>query len=136
MRTVVAGGLILALMSTLAMAEPLGVKIAYLGRAEKKATISLVDFPPDDDSVAGVRLALEDNNTTGKFLNQHFSLEQVRPASATLSSETMATGSSPSLTRNSPIAASRFSSSIFPPMRMTALDGQAWTAARMEEEPT
>ncbi len=78
MRTVMVGGLILALMATLAMAEPLAVKIGYLGRAEKKATISLVDFPPDNDGVAGVRLALEDNNTTGKFLNQHFTLEQVR----------------------------------------------------------
>jgi ABC transporter substrate binding protein (PQQ-dependent alcohol dehydrogenase system) len=72
------GGLILALISTLAMAEPLAIKIGYLGRAEKKATISLIDFPPDNDGVAGVRLALVDNNTTGKFLNQDFSLEEVR----------------------------------------------------------
>jgi ABC transporter substrate binding protein (PQQ-dependent alcohol dehydrogenase system) len=78
MRTVMVGGLIVALMATLAMAEPLAVKIGYLGRAEKKATISLLDVPPDNDGVAGVRLALEDNNTTGKFLNQHFTLEQVR----------------------------------------------------------
>jgi ABC transporter substrate binding protein (PQQ-dependent alcohol dehydrogenase system) len=78
MRTVMVGGLILALMATLAMAEPLVVQIGYLGRAEKKATISLVDFPPDNDGVAGVRLALEDNNTTGKFLDQRFTLEQVR----------------------------------------------------------
>jgi ABC transporter substrate binding protein (PQQ-dependent alcohol dehydrogenase system) len=78
MRTVMVGGLILALMATLAMAEPLAVQIGYLGRAEKKATISLLDIPPDNDGVAGVRLALEDNNTTGKFLNQHFTLEQVR----------------------------------------------------------
>jgi ABC transporter substrate binding protein (PQQ-dependent alcohol dehydrogenase system) len=77
-RTVIVSGLILALTSTLAVAEPLGVKIGYLGRAEKRATISLVDFPPDNDGVAGVRLALEDNNTTGKFLDQHFSLEEVR----------------------------------------------------------
>jgi ABC transporter substrate binding protein (PQQ-dependent alcohol dehydrogenase system) len=77
-RTVIVSGLILALISTLALAEPLGIKIGYLGRAEKKATISLVDFPPDNDGVAGVRLALEDNNTTGKFLNQHFLLEEVR----------------------------------------------------------
>src|SRR6202795_1449171 len=77
-RTVIVSGLILALISTLAMAEPLAVKIGYLGHAEKKATISLVDFPPDNNGVAGARLALEDNNTTGKFLNQHFSLEQVR----------------------------------------------------------
>jgi ABC transporter substrate binding protein (PQQ-dependent alcohol dehydrogenase system) len=77
-RTVIVSGLILTLVSTLAMGEPLAIKIGYLGRAEKKATISLIDFPPENDGVAGVRLALEDNNTTGKFLNQHFSLEEVR----------------------------------------------------------
>jgi ABC transporter substrate binding protein (PQQ-dependent alcohol dehydrogenase system) len=74
----IVSGLGLALISALALAEPLAVKVGYLGRAEKKATISLVDTPPDNDGIAGVRLALEDNNTTGKFLNQHFSLEEVR----------------------------------------------------------
>ncbi len=78
MRTVIIGGLILAQISTFAMAEPLAVKIGYLGRGETKATISLIDFPPNNDGVAGVRLALDDNNTTGKFLNQHFALEEVR----------------------------------------------------------
>jgi ABC transporter substrate binding protein (PQQ-dependent alcohol dehydrogenase system) len=78
LRTVIIGGLILALSSALTMAEPLAVRIGWLGHAEKKATISLIDLPPDNDGVAGVRLALEDNNTTGKFLNQHFSLEDVR----------------------------------------------------------
>jgi ABC transporter substrate binding protein (PQQ-dependent alcohol dehydrogenase system) len=78
MRTVIIGGLVLALTSTLAMAEPLAVKIGYLGRAEKKAAISLTDVPPGNDGVAGARLAMEDNNTTGRFLNQHFSLEEVR----------------------------------------------------------
>jgi ABC transporter substrate binding protein (PQQ-dependent alcohol dehydrogenase system) len=72
------GGLILALVSPLASAEPLAVKIGYLGRAEKKPAISLIDIPPDNNGVAGARLALEDNNTTGKFLNQKFSLEEVR----------------------------------------------------------
>ena len=78
MRTVMVGGLVLALISTLALAEPLAVKIGYVGRAEKKATISLIEAPPDNNGVAGAHLALEDNNTTGKFLNQHFSLEEVR----------------------------------------------------------
>jgi ABC transporter substrate binding protein (PQQ-dependent alcohol dehydrogenase system) len=78
MRTVMVGGLVSALISTLALAEPLAVKIGYLGRAEKKATISLIEAPPDNNGVAGARLALEDNNTTGKFLNQHFSLEEAR----------------------------------------------------------
>jgi len=78
MRTVIIGGLVLALTSAFAIAEPLAVKIGYLGRAEKKPSISLIDVPADNNGVAGARLALEDNNTTGKFLNQHFSLEEVR----------------------------------------------------------
>ncbi|HEU0084409.1 MAG TPA: ABC transporter substrate-binding protein, partial [Bradyrhizobium sp.] len=39
---------------------------------------SLVEQPGKNDGVAGARLAIEDNNTTGKFLNQHFTLEQSR----------------------------------------------------------
>jgi ABC transporter substrate binding protein (PQQ-dependent alcohol dehydrogenase system) len=77
-RAVIPGALVLVLTATLAGAEPLTIKIGYVGRAEKKATISLVDVPPDNDGIAGARLALEDNNTTGKFLNQHFLLEEVR----------------------------------------------------------
>ena len=78
MRTVMIGGLFLVLVSTLAMAEPLAIKTGYIGRAEKKATISLIDISPDNNGIAGARLALEDNNTTGKFLDQHFSLEEAR----------------------------------------------------------
>jgi ABC transporter substrate binding protein (PQQ-dependent alcohol dehydrogenase system) len=77
-RTVISSGLVLVLTVALARAELLTIKIGYLGRAEKKATISLVDFPPDNNGVAGARLALEDNNTTGKFLSQHFALEEAR----------------------------------------------------------
>jgi ABC transporter substrate binding protein (PQQ-dependent alcohol dehydrogenase system) len=78
LHTVILGGLILALVSSLAVAEPLDIKIGWLSRSEKKVTISLIDLPPDNDGIAGVRLALEDNNTTGKFLNQRFSLDEVR----------------------------------------------------------
>src|SRR5260370_8603788 len=77
-RAVIIGALMLLLTAALARAEPLTIKIGYVGRAEKKATISLLDYPPDNDGVAGARLALDDNNTTGKFLNQHFLLEEVR----------------------------------------------------------
>lgn len=77
-RAVIPGALVLVLTAMLASAEPLTIKIGYVGRAEKKATISLVDVPPDNDGIAGARLALDDNNTTGKFLNQHFLLEEVR----------------------------------------------------------
>jgi ABC transporter substrate binding protein (PQQ-dependent alcohol dehydrogenase system) len=40
--------------------------------------LSLVQQPADNDGLAGARLAIEDNNTTGKFLNQHFTLHEVR----------------------------------------------------------
>jgi ABC transporter substrate binding protein (PQQ-dependent alcohol dehydrogenase system) len=60
-------------------AEPLTVKIGYVVRAaEKKVPISLLDYPPDNNGVAGARLALVDNNTTGRFLNQRFDLEEIR----------------------------------------------------------
>src|SRR5499433_1088407 len=77
-KAVMTGALVWLLAAALARAEPITIKIGYVGRAERKATISLVDYPPDNDGVAGARLALEDNNTTGKFLNQHFLLEEVR----------------------------------------------------------
>jgi ABC transporter substrate binding protein (PQQ-dependent alcohol dehydrogenase system) len=40
--------------------------------------LSLLDMPPPDDGVAGARLAINDNNTTGRFLKQEFALEIVQ----------------------------------------------------------
>jgi ABC transporter substrate binding protein (PQQ-dependent alcohol dehydrogenase system) len=59
-------------------ADPAEIGIGYLGRAGIKPTLSLVEQPARNDGVAGARLAIEDNNTTGKFLNQHFALEESR----------------------------------------------------------
>jgi ABC transporter substrate binding protein (PQQ-dependent alcohol dehydrogenase system) len=59
-------------------ADPVEIGIGYLGHAGLKARLSLVEQPSENDGVAGARLAIEDNNTTGKFLNQHFTLEEVR----------------------------------------------------------
>lgn len=59
-------------------ADPLEIGIGYLGHAGVKAKLSLVEQPAENDGMAGARLAIEDNNTTGKFLNQHFTLEEVR----------------------------------------------------------
>src|SRR5206468_6357142 len=59
-------------------ADPTEIGVGYLGRAGVKAKLSLVEQPAENDGVAGVRLAIEDNNTTGKFLNQHFTLEEVQ----------------------------------------------------------
>ncbi len=59
-------------------ADPLEIGIGYLGHAGVKPKLSLVEQPAENDGVAGARLAIEDNNTTGKFLNQHFTLEEIR----------------------------------------------------------
>jgi len=59
-------------------ADPVEIHIGYLGHAGVKQTLSLVEQPADNDGIAGAHLALEDNNTTGKFLNQHFVLDEVR----------------------------------------------------------
>src|SRR5260370_22707921 len=63
-RAVIIGALILLLTAALATAEPLTIKIGSVGRVEKQATISLLDYPPANDGVAGARLALDDNHTT------------------------------------------------------------------------
>lgn len=59
-------------------ADPLEIGIGYLRHAGVKSTLSLVEQPADNNGVAGALLAIEDNNTTGKFLNQHFTLSEVR----------------------------------------------------------
>ena len=59
-------------------ADPLEIGIGYLRHASVKSTLSLVAQPAENNGVAGAQLAIEDNNTTGKFLNQHFTLTEVR----------------------------------------------------------
>jgi ABC transporter substrate binding protein (PQQ-dependent alcohol dehydrogenase system) len=59
-------------------AEPLQIGIGYLRHDRVKETLSLVQQPAANEGVAGARLAVEDNNTTGKFLNQRFTLDEVR----------------------------------------------------------
>jgi len=76
-RLVAAIGICIAATTVLA-ADPLEIGIGYLGHAGTRGTLSLVEQPSENDGVAGARLAIEDNNTTGKFLGQHFTLEEVR----------------------------------------------------------
>jgi ABC transporter substrate binding protein (PQQ-dependent alcohol dehydrogenase system) len=70
-------GLCLAAMQALA-ADPVMIGVGYLGLAGTRSTLSLVEQPADNDGVAGAKLAIEDNNTTGKFLNQRFTLDERR----------------------------------------------------------
>ena len=57
-----------------AAADPLEVKIGVLRQIHGRETVSLLDIPAADDFVAGAKMALEDNNTTGRFNDQTFSL--------------------------------------------------------------
>ncbi len=59
-------------------ADPVETKIGYLRRTEPKSSLSLIQIRPENNGIAGARLAINDNNTTGEFLNQRFSLEDVR----------------------------------------------------------
>ena len=44
-------------------------------KRDKNQPLSLLDIAPADDGIAGAKLAIADNNTTGKFLNQSFKLD-------------------------------------------------------------
>ena len=69
----------LSVVATHALAaDPIAIGIGYLGPAGVKSKLSLAEQPAANDGVAGARLAIEDNNNTGKFLNQQFTLEEVR----------------------------------------------------------
>ena len=73
------GAIGISLVASYALAaDPVEIGIGYLGQAGVKSKLSLVEQPAENDGIAGARLAIEDNNTTGKFLNQRFSLEEVR----------------------------------------------------------
>jgi ABC transporter substrate binding protein (PQQ-dependent alcohol dehydrogenase system) len=54
--------------------DTLDIKIGYLRRAQHQETISLVQMPPPDNGLAGAQMAAMDNDTTGRFLNQRYSL--------------------------------------------------------------
>jgi ABC transporter substrate binding protein (PQQ-dependent alcohol dehydrogenase system) len=58
-------------------AEALDVKIGYLRAPKPRNAISLIDVPAENVGLAGAQAAIADNNTTGKFLNQRFALEDV-----------------------------------------------------------
>jgi ABC transporter substrate binding protein (PQQ-dependent alcohol dehydrogenase system) len=47
-------------------------------RQDELPPLSLLDIAPPDDGVAGAKLAISDNNTTGRFLHQEFSLDTVQ----------------------------------------------------------
>nr|WP_245581910.1 ABC transporter substrate-binding protein [Phyllobacterium phragmitis] len=53
----------------------LDIQIGYLRAYEPQLALSVLDVPPRDEGVAGANVAINDNNTTGKFLGQTFTLD-------------------------------------------------------------
>jgi len=51
-----------------------------LRQTHSRDTISILDIPAADDFVAGAKLAMADDNTTGRFLDQSFAIEDVKLA--------------------------------------------------------
>ncbi len=71
---------VLAALALPARADPLEVKVGVIREAHSRETISILDIPPADDFVAGARMAMDDNNTTGRFLDQSFSVVDAKLA--------------------------------------------------------
>ncbi|MDI9848522.1 ABC transporter substrate-binding protein [Rhodoblastus sp. 17X3] len=57
-------------------AEPAMQKIVigYLRRAEKGSAVSRLELPPENDGEAGALAGIDDDNASGEFLGQNFSL--------------------------------------------------------------
>jgi ABC transporter substrate binding protein (PQQ-dependent alcohol dehydrogenase system) len=57
------------------------IKIGYLRAYAPQLALSVLDVPPRDEGVAGGKVAIADNNTTGSFLGQKFTLDvtEVKP---------------------------------------------------------
>jgi ABC transporter substrate binding protein (PQQ-dependent alcohol dehydrogenase system) len=79
-RAACAALLLCAVLRPASAAEPLKVPIGYLVRPEAIQTISLLDQPAANNGSAGAQLAVQDNNTTGRFVDQSFSLEAMKLA--------------------------------------------------------
>ncbi len=80
-RLLLATAILLIPLSNPAAAQPSDaglVRIAFLKQlVERPPALSNLDEVPDDIGVFGGRLAIADNNTTGRFMKQRFELEEV-----------------------------------------------------------
>jgi ABC transporter substrate binding protein (PQQ-dependent alcohol dehydrogenase system) len=56
---------------------PVELKLGYIRAYEPRLALSVLDVAPRDEGVAGAEAAIADNNTTGRFLGQTFSLDVV-----------------------------------------------------------
>jgi ABC transporter substrate binding protein (PQQ-dependent alcohol dehydrogenase system) len=69
---------VFAVMLQPANADPLAVKVGVLRETHSRETVSILDIPAADDFVAGAGVAMDDDNTTGRFLDQSFSIADAK----------------------------------------------------------
>lgn len=85
-RTILALGLPLlagAPTAAPAQAEPKRIGILFVRETpDRPPPLSLLDIPPADEGIAGAKLAVTDNNNTGRFLDQEFRLDLIENAKA------------------------------------------------------
>ena len=66
---------VLMVSSSVVLSDPAQeIKIGYLRQPPSRLRISLIDVPAANDGLAGAQLGIEDDNTTGRFLNQRYTL--------------------------------------------------------------
>ena len=56
---------------------PTEVRIALIAREPSPPALYELDPVPEDEGLAGGRMAIQDNNTTGRFTGHHYSLKEV-----------------------------------------------------------
>jgi ABC transporter substrate binding protein (PQQ-dependent alcohol dehydrogenase system) len=64
-------------LAPVARADEPAIMIGYVRSLARHQTISLLDQPVSDEGLAGAKLALDDNNTTGHLEGQNFQLVDV-----------------------------------------------------------
>jgi ABC transporter substrate binding protein (PQQ-dependent alcohol dehydrogenase system) len=74
LRLVIGVFALVALSGTGLSDQPLEIKIGYLYQAPSRIRLSLIDVPAANDGLAGGQLGTEDDNATGRFLNQRYTL--------------------------------------------------------------
>lgn len=57
--------------------ETQSINIAVIHQRHTRDTISITDIPPADDVISGALMGAADNNTTGKFTGQNFSITDI-----------------------------------------------------------
>src|SRR5258707_862117 len=60
-----------------AQAPAVEIRLGGISHKAPPPALDEIDPAPEDEPVAGARLAIDDDNTTGRFTGQHYTLDEV-----------------------------------------------------------